>query len=285
MPVTPCCKPSSTTSSTEPAPSQDCLIGLPRLSEFAPTCWVARSGEPTHSRPGRRATMNAVFDLERVPRATREECRVEPPSKLAPREVRWSQFDPSHIQRLEEVLAPAEDERPLQRFLADHPHILIAGIFGQVRREAWVFDRPRFGADYIPDFLIGMIDSLGFVWTLVELENPTVAPLTKSGQIGNPLHKAVAQIRDWREWLRTNALNFQERSGCRGITADCAASVVIGRREMRDHEEGKRRIRDFRREHIEVMSYDRLLETARDQSDWLVSEDSRLSTLPVADTR
>ena len=227
-----------------------------------------------------------MLDPERLPRLEEGRARLsDPPAKLAPYEVDWERFDPSHIDQLQEVLTQATAEAPLQTFLADHPYVLILGVLGQ-KRQAWVFDRPRFGAEYIPDFLIGMRDSLGPTWMLVELESPTVNPLKQRGAIREHLHHAVQQIQDWRRWLRANNVYFEKQSGCWGIEAGCAGCVVIGRREMRDDEDGQARIRDFKRDaDVEVMSYDRLVETYRNHSDWLVPQSQRIEALRAASPR
>src|SRR5258708_28360596 len=49
-------------------------------------------------------------------------------------------------------LADAKDEGPLQAFLARHP-ILLRGLL-PAARDISCFDRPRFGAQVVPDFLL-----------------------------------------------------------------------------------------------------------------------------------
>lgn len=211
-----------------------------------------------------------MFDPDRAPRAKGVNPISAPPDGLARYRVNWNKFDARHIEQLEDVLDGARNERVLQRFLAAHPHLLILGLLGQMRQEAWVLDRPSFADKYIPDFLIGMRDSLGPVWMLVELESPRANPLRKNGEIRQSLHHAVGQIRDWRRWLMRYGSYLREKDGYWGITAECEASVVIGRRKMRDSKDGRNRIREYRTQHIDVMSYDRLVETARQQRDWLM---------------
>lgn len=221
---------------------------------------------------------------DQFPKLTGPDRRADPPDRLAPYEVDWNQLDAGHVQQLETVLAQATDERELQTFLADHPYALVLGVLGQ-RRTAWVFDRPRFGAEYIPDFLIGMRDSLGPTWMLVELESPTADPLRKDGSIRGDLHHAVEQVQDYRRWLGQHGTYFREQHGCWGIEAGCSASIVIGRREMRDDEDGKGRIRDLRRDGIEVLSYDRLIETYRSQTSWFLSLWRRARNLVSSESR
>lgn len=219
-----------------------------------------------------------VFPTDELPRITGPDSRSDPPAKLAQYQVDWDVVDAGDVQQLETVLARAPDERALQTFLASHPYALVLGVLGQ-RRTAWVLDRPRFGAEYVPDFLIGMRDSLGPVWMLVELESPTADPLRKDGSIRRDLHHAVEQVQDYRRWLSRHGAYFRERSGCWGIEAGCSASIVIGRREMRDNEDGLGRMRDLKRDDIYVMSYDRLVENYRNQTDWFSNTLQRLRNL------
>ena len=144
-----------------------------------------------------------VLPAHQLPRITGPERLSDPPAELARYEVDWDGLDAHHVQELEAVLEGAPDERELQTFFASHPYALVLGVLGQ-RRTAWVLDRPRFGAEYIPDFLIGMRDSLGPTWMLVELESPTADPLRKDGSIRDTLHHAVEQIQDYRRWLGRN---------------------------------------------------------------------------------
>ena len=228
------------------------------------------------------ATM--ALPADKLPRVSGPDRLSDPPAKLAAHEVDWHGLDAGHVQRLETLLTEATDERPLQTFLASVPYILVLGVLGQ-RRQAWVFDRPRFGAEYIPDFLIGRRDSLGPTWMLVELESPTADPLRKDGAIRTDLHHAVQQVQDYKRWLGQHGAYFREQHGCWGIEAGCAATIVIGRRGMRESEAGKARMRDLRRDGIEVMSYDRLVETCRNQTTWFLNLWQRVQNLVSSRSR
>src|SRR5437762_3239026 len=82
----------------------------------------------------------------------------------------------AEILAFESVLNDARDERPLQTFLAAHRHLLSCLL--PPGRGAWCFDRPRFGAELIPDFLLSTDNSAGIHWCMVELEGPDQRPLT-----------------------------------------------------------------------------------------------------------
>jgi hypothetical protein len=119
------------------------------------------------------------------------------------------------------------------------------------------------GGKLIPDFALCDRNSLGFKWTLIELENPTMDATNKDGSVSKGCHHAVEQISDYRRWVRDNAL-FEEKEGFNGLNVDCDGWVVIGRRDGARTTLEQARLADFRKQHIEVASYDRLLTLAVD---------------------
>lgn len=128
----------------------------------------------------------------------------------------------------------------------------------------WAFPKPRLGGGkYVPDFLLCDKNSLGYHWTLIELESPTMDATNKDESVSADCHHAVEQVRDYRRWLRDNAL-FEEKQGFKGLNADCDGWVVIGRRDSSRAEREQQRLADFRGERIEIASYDRLLILAKE---------------------
>jgi hypothetical protein len=169
--------------------------------------------------------------------------------------------DPKLAVELAATLNEAKDERPLQKFYTKHPAML-AILFPVLR--CWVFPKPRLGGGkLVPDFLVCTADSAGYRWTLIELESPTMEATNKDESVSRDCQHAIQQIRDYRRWLRDNAL-FEEKQGFKGLNADCEGWVVIGRRDADRTELEQQRLADFRKERIEVASYDRLLYQARD---------------------
>jgi len=170
--------------------------------------------------------------------------------------VWWDPFkDREPIGGVRKILNQARDERPLQRFLGKHPHVF-ALAFGA--RWCWLFAKPRLGGGtYIPDFLFCDRNSLGYAWTIIELESPRIRATTRDESVSHRCHHAVEQILDYRRWLRDNLL-FEEKQGFAGLHAYCNACVVIGRRDDVRTELEAQRLADFRQQKIEIMSYDRL---------------------------
>ncbi|MBR0742631.1 DUF4263 domain-containing protein [Bradyrhizobium japonicum] len=164
------------------------------------------------------------------------------------------------VDDFERVLSDARDERSLQEFLASFPTLLtpLAPIGGSV----WCLDRPRFGSELIPDFLLASTTSVGFRWAMIELESPNEPALTRAGLPAKKLAEALKQIRDWRTWLSDNVAYARAERGLTDIEANCPAYVIIGRRVGLDPKQAKT-YRALSTDGVTVMSYDRLVEQMR----------------------
>ena len=171
----------------------------------------------------------------------------------------------AEIDEFEQVVDGAEDERPIQRFLSDHQHML-ACLLGD--RLMYSVALPRLGSQYVPDFVIAGVDSLGIRWVLVELETPNTAMYLKDGKrFSGKTRNALSQIVDWRHWLSQNlsyARSPKDRQGLGliDITPKPPAVVVIGRRSGLPAA-GEAARHDSVERNIEVQTYDRLFERLR----------------------
>jgi hypothetical protein len=174
--------------------------------------------------------------------------------------VTWLHIDVASAKRLEDVVEAADDEKPIQKYLAEQPVILAQLLRGGHGR--WIFPKPRFGSEHVPDFALCEKDSGGYHWTLIELENPRFSPLTKGGQPSAKLTHGMQQISDWRIWLTGNIQYVQQQKGFIGLDNDFHAIVVIGRREFRSRQDDAR-YRELSGGRNEIMSYDRFLEIIR----------------------
>lgn len=181
--------------------------------------------------------------------------------KWADREVTAGR-EPSEdiVGEFQQVLADAVDERPLQTLLASAPVLL--GPLAPPGRTYWCLDRPQLGAEFVPDFLLASVTSVGFRWIAIELESPAVKTLTKAGLPARKLADALRQIRDWRIWLTDNVAYARQERGLKDIDGNCEAIVVIGRRSSLDPKQIKR-YRALSSDGIAVMSYDRLHDSMR----------------------
>ena len=94
---------------------------------------------------------------------------------------------------------------------------------------------------------------------MVELESPVHSPLTQAGLPTQKLNRALAQVRDWRTWLRANIAYAQNTLAFPGLDAECQAYVVIGRRHAINHRHVAR-YRELSYGSTTTMTYDRLLD-------------------------
>jgi hypothetical protein len=156
------------------------------------------------------------------------------------------------------TLNDAVDEIPMQTFLASHPHLLECLL--PPGRDVWCWDRPRFGSESIPDFLLCTRNSIGFEWVMVELESPAVKPLTQAGLPTAKLREAQGQIQDWRIWLRDNIAYAQTQLGFQGLTAEAQAVIILGRRSAIDLKHAKK-WREISTSNTRIMTYDRLIDS------------------------
>lgn len=170
------------------------------------------------------------------------------------------------IDLLEQVICTANDEKPIQKYLEENPHLLTSLLGGKSR---FCIPQKRLGSEYIPDFLISDTDSLGISWVLIELETPKSAIyLQTSDQLDEYTRKGVAQIQEWREWLTSNIAYARNKRSDNGlglfdIRPSSRAVVIVGRRAyLRETKEvARNQLRE--NENIHIHTYDWLLEQLR----------------------
>lgn len=174
--------------------------------------------------------------------------------------VHWNVSSPKILANFRRILRAAKDERPLQRFFQENPIALATGLMRPHR--VWVIPWPSLPlpgtGGGIPDFILCEWSSIGPQWIIVELESPKKSPVTKSG-VSAICNHAAEQINRYKTYLRDNAL-FLRDNGWPWIHGECEGVIVIGRRSDPNRSKHWQRLEEFRRQHIEVASYDRLLE-------------------------
>jgi Shedu protein SduA, C-terminal len=139
---------------------------------------------------------------------------------------------------------------------------LLRGLLPIASLHCWCFDRPRLGAEFVPDFLLAQNLSGGFKWLMMELESPRHSALTAAGKMSGKMTDAVRQIGDWRSWLRENIAYAQRELGFERINAEIPAIILIGRRTGLDRRHAERYRELSMRDGLTVMTYDRLIESA-----------------------
>lgn len=167
------------------------------------------------------------------------------------------------VEELRTVLEGSQNERAMQEFLELHPEVLAACV--AAHHWGWVLPQRRLGAQYVTDFLVCGRSSLGFEWVAVELESPTAALFTKTGDVAQTLNHAIRQILDWRNWLADN-LDHARRPrednglGFREIDNHPPGLILVGRRSMLDDATRKRRRLLSQELGIRIHTYDFLID-------------------------
>lgn len=167
------------------------------------------------------------------------------------------------VEQLERVVDEAADEKPVQAFLQEHPHILTTLMRGPDR-----FSIPlvRLGRDLVADFFLADVDSAGIRWVLVELETPNSDMiLRRSNQLDRFARKGLSQIKDWREWLQDN-LDQARRSihqhglGLPDIRPQAEGLLLVGRRHRLGTGASGVRRQESEAARVAIHTYDWLLE-------------------------
>ena len=158
--------------------------------------------------------------------------------------VRWLVGQTPAEAALTNCLQTATTERAVQLVLEEHPVLLARALGGG--RGRWVIPQKALGAEHVPDFIIGEKSSLGYEWTLVELEGPTRRMFNRNGDPSKDLNHAIRQIVDWRSWLSVN-LDYARRSrdanglGLNDIDPVPPGLILLGRREPGGSSRARRR--------------------------------------------
>jgi hypothetical protein len=166
----------------------------------------------------------------------------------------------SLVEEFVRILNDARDEKPIQHFLVKNS-VILRTLFPP-SRSFWVFDRLKFGNQYVPDFLLCTQLSTGFNWSLIELESPLKMALNSRGRMSSALTEAVGQINDWRIWLRRNIAYAHEELGLKGINAESHSVIIIGR-QTRLNPKHINQYAELSKNHLTIMTYDRLVDSAK----------------------
>lgn len=164
------------------------------------------------------------------------------------------------------ALENATGEPAMQKYLEEHPYILIQHLGGGHGR--WVIPHKRLGAELVTDFLIGDKNSLGFHWYAIELESPKSSLFTASGDPSAKLTHAIRQISDWRVWLKRNidyASRPRENNGLGLIDIDgnIPGTIIIGREKSLNNSTNVLRRQLSEQQSIEIHTYDWLVDNIK----------------------
>jgi hypothetical protein len=137
------------------------------------------------------------------------------------------------VDHLRDTINSATDEKPIQALVESSPQLLTSLLGGIVQ---YCIPHVRLGAEWVADFLIGYVDSLGVRWILIEFETPRAdVTLRSKNELDRHARKGLSQVVEWREWLQNN-LSYARQSkrsnglGLLDIRASSEGLVIVGRR-------------------------------------------------------
>ena len=173
------------------------------------------------------------------------------------------------VETFRATVASATDEKPIQRFLEEHPFVLPHSATHVARRvvipQFPLIDR------FVPDFAYIAYNSAGCWLRLIEIESPTKQIFREDNHFREPYRTALQQTSDWLDWCRTpeNFAIIRRRlkpllDGTitpESLSVECV--FVCGRRSELSSPERKRRYRELVKQndlHTEIMTYDRMLD-------------------------
>ena len=158
------------------------------------------------------------------------------------------------IKRFETLLETSPKEEEIQNFLKENP-ILIQPC-------TQIIPKQKLGEDFITDFVLVNVLNQGIIYTLVEIEKPSMRVLTKRGEFSAEFKHAEKQILDWKIWIQDNQNYLRKK--LKGFTNP--RYLIIGGKSRNLSEDEKRRIRVWNenQKDIEFLTYDDILERAKE---------------------
>jgi len=188
--------------------------------------------------------------------------------------------------QLQEQLKCCTKESELSPFLKEHSLL----IQNALNVHAWncVVCEPEFrlGSDYVADFIILSADSGSWHAVLIEVQDHQNKIYNQNGNMTQQLNEGHRQIHDWNIWINEHPVEFRqsisklvssEPAQCSRVDVHTNAGaeirdiktvisttfkILIGRREFLNQTNNKRRS-EFRDANIEIVTFDRLLDKAK----------------------
>lgn len=136
--------------------------------------------------------------------------------------------EPEAVRALEELSESGEKmEAPFQKLLEMYPALLASTVMGGWK--TFIIPQKRLGSEYIPDFLVLGVNSIGPQWVTVDIEAARHSIVNNDGTLSGATRHGVKQIQDWRDWMMTNVTYAQTELGLHGRTNRAPGLVIIGR--------------------------------------------------------
>lgn len=122
--------------------------------------------------------------------------------------MRWDQITGEESDSLRDLLDSNPNEEKMHQFLGNNRKFLVQLLAGGHGR--YCFSKKQLGSEFVTDFLVAEVNSMGIHWYAIELESPRAKSYRKGGLQSAELTHAIGQIRDWRRWMANN-LDYARR--------------------------------------------------------------------------
>jgi hypothetical protein len=190
---------------------------------------VARAGDrsPVAQRAGRSAANRAAHRRKVLAWSLAKATALEP--YAVPDAVTEAE-----IELLRSTIETADDERPIQAVLRQHPALIASLVPGP---ERYCIPEVSVGNRYKADFFIADANSNGIRWVLIELETPhSYVALKRSNEFDKKARKGISQVHEWRQWFQDNLdqarkLRDDNGLGLLDIRPQADGMVLVGRRQ------------------------------------------------------
>lgn len=190
---------------------------------------------------------------------------------------------------LNKLVENGDGERAVVRFLSKHPEIVRWAFCNTGGHTTYVVKEFPFGSRYKADFVIPLSYSGGWDVHLIELEPPNDPVINKDGTPSRRFNRAISQMNDWDEYLKTNQASFRKdlSDWCfrKDLLGECKSDrkpcnftsnylhdpetsiwfeyhIVIGRRDLISQEKRRKMNQYGGRMNIKICTYGRFLDIA-----------------------
>jgi hypothetical protein len=177
--------------------------------------------------------------LEREGWLDRDERAEQRAWELVPHWVEHEGVSNENVDSFKSLLRMATKEEELQKFLKEHPALLLNALIGY--RGCVCIPKQKLGISHVTDFLVAWRDSMGFWWLGAELESPKAQMFNHLGDQSKELTHAINQIQKWRIWLTnqgSTARSPRDEGGHSLIDIDeqLPSFILIGRRREQKYD-------------------------------------------------
>lgn len=220
---------------------------------------------------------------ELLPEAADFHNSLFPNNLLYPDSIRNKDLNEKIRKDFETLLDSKITERDILNFINNNKYYNIIGsifqkyLFGH--HQAFLFKEFELTSTYKADYLLIGRGSGGFGFVFIELENPYGQITTKNGEFGGTFRKGIKQVEDWDSWLEANysslKLIFDKYKNPRmELTKEFNSLdksrlnyvVIAGRRTDFNEKTYELKRKYLKRNNINIMHYDNLLDYFNDLS-------------------